>query len=294
MTLNGALVIGKRSSDAVTGSLDAARSHGLEAPLLGADELGRRFPSHVIAGDDVGVLDFQAGFIRPEAAITAMIERLTALGGDLRRNARVTAVTARTGGVEVATLEATELFDAAVLAAGPWTSELAPWLPVTVERQVMAWFRIVDGSAESLSPERFPVFYRDAGGLGHIYGLPTLDGVSMKIGRHHLGQVAEPNGLVRDVTDADLDPLRMFITTNLRGVTRHVTRTAVCMYTNTTDGRFVVDLHPDGSRLVLISACSGHGFKFAPVIGDIAADLVLDGGTARDISRFTATRFAKR
>jgi glycine/D-amino acid oxidase-like deaminating enzyme len=65
------------------------------------------------------------------------------------------------------------------------------------------------------------------------------------------------------------------------------------MYTNTPDGHFVIDLHPDDSRIVVISACSGHGFKFAPVIGDIAADLVSDGRTPRDISRFSAGRFAK-
>ena len=78
----------------------------------------------------------------------------------------------------------------------------------------------------------------------------------------------------------------------MRGVSGHVTRTLTCMYTNTPDGHFVIDFSPEDRNVVVISACSGHGFKFGPVIGDIAADLVLDGGTRRDISRFSAARFA--
>lgn len=103
--------------------------------------------------------------------------------------------------------------------------------------------------------------------------------------------MTDPNKLEREVTDAELDPLRTFAARYLRGVTQEVTRTAVCMYTNTPDGQFAIDLHPGDARLVVISACSGHGFKFAPVVGEIAADLVCDRGTSRDISRFSVGRF---
>jgi sarcosine oxidase len=126
-----------------------------------------------------------------------------------------------------------------------------------------------------------------------MYGFPTLDGTSMKIARHHDGEPTDPDTVRRAVSDADLEPLRAFAGSYLHGVTRIVTKTAVCMYTNTPDRHFVIDLHPDDSRIVVISACSGHGFKFAPVIGEIAADLVRDGRTHRDISRFAAARFAK-
>jgi sarcosine oxidase len=141
-----------------------------------------------------------------------------------------------------------------------------------------------------LAPGRFPVFIRETDGVS-VYGVPTLDGASLKIARHHGGELTDPENVRREVSDADLDQLRTFATTYLRGVTTRVTRTAVCMYTNTPDEDFVIDVHPDDPRIVVISACSGHGFKFAPVIGDIAADLVSDGRTARDISRFSASRF---
>jgi len=292
LTLTGALMIGSRSSATVVGALSAAAVHGLDVEVLNADELRARYPGHLLGDDDVAVLDAQAGFLRPEAAIAAMIDALTRAGGEVKRGASVIEVAGRGDGVEITTSQGRERFDAAVIATGPWMPELAGRLPLAVERQVLAWFQVQAG-AEWLSPDRFPVFIRETRVPGEVYGFPTLDGTSVKIARHHGGEPADPNALRREVTDADLDPLRMFITTYLRGVTRHVTRSAVCMYTNTPDGHFVLDLHPDDPRIVLISTCSGHGFKFAPVIGDIAADLATGGRTSRDISHFAAARFAK-
>ena len=290
LTLTGALMIGHPSAEAITGALAAAGKHGLDARLLNADELRHRYPGHVFGAHDVAVLDMQAGFVRPEAAIAAMIERLMVLGGEVRRDTVVTAVESHPDGVEVVTTGARDKFDAVVLATGPWMPSLASWLPLTVERQVLAWLEI-DRSANWLGPERFPVFIRETDDLGDIYGVPTLDGVSVKIARHHDGEATGPESIRRDVSDADLAPLQAFAATYLRGVTGRVTRTAVCMYTNTPDGDFVIDLHPEDPRIVVISACSGHGFKFAPVVGDVAADLACDQHTSRDISRFTATRF---
>lgn len=291
LTLTGALMIGPPSAEAVVGAQAAAAAHGLDARVLDADELRRRYPAHVITDDDVAVLDEQAGFIRPEEAVAAMIDRLLALGGEIRRGVVVNDVSGQADGVEVATDETRESFDAVVIAPGPWMRDLCP-LPLVVERQVMAWFEIATDGGDWFTPERFPVFIRETDGPG-IYGMPTLDGVALKIARHHGGEVTDPESVRREVADAELDPLRSFVSTYLRGVTTRVARTAVCLYTNTPDEDFVIDLHPDDPRVVVISACSGHGFKFAPVVGDIAADLVCDGRTARDISRFSMARFAK-
>jgi sarcosine oxidase len=290
LTLTGALMIGDASSDAVAGAIAAATQHGLDAAVLEADELRRSYPGHVISAGDIAVLDRQAGFIRPEAAVEAMIDRVVALGGEVRRDVVVADIAGRGDGVEVSTDDSRETFDAVVLAAGAWMPRLAAWLPLTVERQVLAWLEIEPG-ADWFTPDRFPVFIRQTRELGDIYGVPTLDGVSIKIARHHDGDATDPDHIDRAVGDAELDPLRVFAATYLRGVTQQVTRTAVCMYTNTPDGHFAIDLHPDDARVAVISACSGHGFKFAPVVGDIAADLVCEGRTSRDISRFAVARF---
>lgn len=291
LTMTGALMIGPPDSEAITGALAAAATHGLDARLLETGELRKRYPAHVVGSGDVAVLDAQAGFVRPEAAVAAMIDRLVALGGEIRRGVVVKAVKSRAAGVEVVTDAGGETFDAAVIAAGAWMPDMCA-LPLTVERQVLAWLGI-ERDVDRLTPGRFPVFFRQTFDLGDIYGVPTLDGVSIKIARHHDGEATDPETVRRDVSDAELAPLQAFARSYLRGVTGSVTRTTVCLYTNTADRHFVIDLHPDDSRIVVISACSGHGFKFAPVIGDIAADLVCEGRTSRDISRFTVARFSK-
>lgn len=291
LTMTGALMIGQPSAEVIGGALAAASEHGLDARLLSASELHRDYPAHVVSAGDVAVLDAQAGFVRPEAAVTAMIDQLAALGGEVRRGVVVTDVSSRSDGIEVSTADSADKFDAVVIAAGAWTRELVS-LPLTVERQVLAWLEI-ERDADWLTPDRFPVFLRETNELGNIYGFPTLDGVSMKIARHHDGDTADPGGAHRAVTEAELAPLQTFARTYLRGVGERVTRTAVCMYTNTPDRHFAIDLHPDDPRVVVISACSGHGFKFAPVIGDIGADLVCEGRTSRDIGRFALARFAQ-
>jgi sarcosine oxidase len=185
-------------------------------------------------------------------------------------------------------------FDRVVVAAGPWTPELIDWLPLTVERQVHGWFSIAhDAEAGGwFAPERFPVYVRFSEEAGFMYGIPSLDGKTVKVGRHHEGEMTTPKTIRRRVDERDLDPLRLLTAKYLRGVSGHVMRTLTCMYTNTPDGHFVIDFSPEDGDVVVISACSGHGFKFGPVIGDIAADLVCDGGTRRDISHFSAARFA--
>ncbi|HLZ94132.1 MAG TPA: N-methyl-L-tryptophan oxidase [Candidatus Dormibacteraeota bacterium] len=286
LTMTGLLTLGALGSPSIEATLASAREHDLAVRTLDTADLRKLYPGHIVADGEVGVLDAQAGFLRPEKAVEAM-----ARGLDVRRNVVVNALVPEGDGVEVVTDAGRERFDAAVIAAGPWVRALLPWLPVTVERQVMVWLAIA--ADESFAPSRFPVWLRQGAPEGDIYGFPTLDGRSIKLGGHHGGEAATPETVRRGVSDADLDPLRLFVTRHMRGVTRHVVKSAVCLYTNSPDEHFIVDLHPDSKRIVVLSPCSGHGFKFAPVMGDIAADLVLDGATRRDISRFALSRFAK-
>lgn len=276
LRMTGALYIGSASSEAVVGAQQSAKEHNLDVDVLSAAELRRRYRGHITRDGDVAVLDRQAGILDPEGAVTAMLQQVS----EIRRNTQVDSVESLL----------TE-FDAVVVAAGPWMPELIDWLPLRIERQVHAWLSIAR-DADWFGPDRFPVFIRQSEQFGDVYGFPALDGSSVKLGRHHDGDFTDPDHIRRRVDDADLDPLRLMAATYLRGVSGHVRRTLTCMYTNTPDHNFVLDFSPPDRRVVVISACSGHGFKFAPVIGDIAADLVCDGKTARDISHFSAARFA--
>jgi sarcosine oxidase len=286
LTLNGLMTIGLPSSPTIASTLASATAHGLEVRVLDAAEMRARYPNHVVADDEIAVFDAQAGYLRPEAAVEAMLRGIT-----VHRNTVVEDIKPTSNGVALNARNGSGAFDAMVLATGPWIRELFPALPAKVLRQVLVWLAIQSG-VDSFSPKIFPVWYRDGTPQGHVYGFPTLDGHAIKLAAHQKDDPTDPERIHRAVTDSDLDPIRLFVTTYLRGVTRHVTRSVTCMYTNTPDEHFVIDLHPDSPRIVVLSVCSGHGFKFAPVIGDIAADLVLDGGTRRDISRFALSRFA--
>jgi sarcosine oxidase len=276
LTLTGALMIGDASSGVVVGAQASAREHGLDAEVLDSDALRRRYRGHVVRDGDVAVLDRQAGVLNPEAAVTAMLAQVPKVDRD----------------TEVRSIaELRSRFDAVVVAAGPWTPELVDWIPLRVERQVHGWFSTAR-EADWFAPGRFPAFVRQTRDGGFMFGIPSLDGKTVKIGRHHDGETTTPQTIRRRVDELDIDPLRLLAATYLRGVSGHVTRTLTCMYTNTPDGHFVIDFSPADPHVIVISACSGHGFKFGPVIGDIAADLVTEGGTRRDISHFSAARFA--
>ncbi len=287
LTITGLLTIGPPDSEAITATQATAREQNLETHVLDASEMRKRYPGHIVADGEVGLLDPQAGFLRPEKAVEAM-----ARGIDVRRDSAVTAINFRADGVDVVTSAGAEGFDAAVISIGAWIRDFLPALPVSIERQPMVWLALQSG-ADWFTPDRFPVWLREGTPQGDAYGVPSLDGRSIKIGLHHGGDPTQPDTVNRTVTDRDLDPIRFFVTQYLRGVTRHVARSVVCLYTNTPDRHFVIDFHPESSRAVVLSPCSGHGFKFAPVIGDIAADLLLDGRTPRDISRFSLKRFAQ-
>jgi sarcosine oxidase len=276
LTMTGALYIGAATSEAVVGAQESARQHGLDIDVLSAAELRKRYRGHAPKDGDVAVLDRQAGILNPEAAVAAMLRH----GGEVRTDHRVESIASLV-----------DEYDAVVVAAGPWMRELIDWLPLRVERQVHAWLSIAK-DADWFTPDKFPVFIRQTDQFGDVYGFPTLDGASVKVGRHHDGDYTDPEHIRRRVDDTDLDPLRLMAATYLRGVSGHVRRTLTCMYTNTPDHDFVIDFLPRDRRVVVVSACSGHGFKFAPIVGDIAADLVLDGSTRRDISHFRAARFA--
>src|SRR6266566_9519305 len=276
LRMTGALYIGSASSEAVVGAQQSAKEHGLDIDVLSAAELRKRYRGHITHDGDVAVLDRQAGILNPEGAVTSMLQ----LVPEIRRNEHV------------ATVESLlREFDSVVVAAGPWTPDLIDWIPLRIERQVHVWFSIAR-DADWFAPDRFPVFIRQSEQFGDVYGSPTLDGVSVKVGRHHAGDFTDPDHIRRRVDEVDVDPLRLTAATFMRGVSCHVTRTLTCMYSNTPDHDFVIDFSPRDKRVVVLSPCSGHGFKFAPVIGDIAADLVCDGETKRDISHFSAARFA--
>jgi len=276
LTMTGGLAIGPSDGELVAGVLTSARQNQLRHRPLNATEMSRLYPQHRLAAGDVAVLDEQAGFLRPERSVAAAAARAEALGARLMAETEVTAVEASSSGVLIETSRGRFAAERVLVAAGAWTSKLLPQLglPLTVERQVMAWLAVDDPA--SFAPQRFPTFIREVAGGRFRYGFPSTDGRSIKVGVHHEGMDADPDSVNREVGDADLLQVRDFAREKLRGVTGEVVDARVCTYTNTPDERFIATSPGGMPGVTVLSACSGHGFKFAAVLGELMADLILD------------------
>ena len=285
LTITGGLAIGPPHGELVSGVLSSARENGLAYRLLEKDEMERLYPQHRLEGGEVAVREEDAGYLRPERSVAAAAARAEALGARLLLETEVESVSASGAGVVIETSRGRFAAERALVAAGAWTPTLMArlGLPLKVERQVLVWLQIDDPA--SFAPERFPVFIRETADGRFRYGFPTTDGRSVKLGRHHEGDDADPDSIDREVCEPDLQPIRDYARACLLGVSELVTDACVCMYTNTPDERFLVTSPRDLPGVSVISACSGHGFKFAPVLGELMTGLLLDGGSLPAIIR---------
>jgi sarcosine oxidase len=270
---------------------------GLAHEVLDAAEIRRRWPLFAV-GDEVGGLyDPGAGMVRPERAIAAQLRLADAGGAELRFSERVIdwrpAAGGGTGGVEVETEHAVYAGGSLVIAAGAWTGAFVPdlSLPLEVERMPVLWFEPTIDPA-SVSTGRLPVWLIDTVENGTFYGFPYDSAVGLKVSRHHSGDVCEPDSVDRSIQPDDVERVRAFSRRTMPGADGPLRHSTVCLYTNTPDLSFVIDVHPRVPGVAYASACSGHGFKFAPIVGEILADLATTGSTAHDIAQFRASRFA--
>ena len=152
------------------------------------------------------------------------------------------------------------------------------------------WFRTTVDPA-TVGADRMPVWVlRD--GPTMFYGVPHDPELGLKVSIHHWGTLVDPDTVDREVGDADVERVRAYLRARMPAADGALAHARVCLYTNTPDDTFIIDRHPAAPGVAFASACAGHGFKFAPVIGDILADLAVDGATGWDITRFRAGRFA--
>jgi sarcosine oxidase len=289
--VTGIVEIGPPDGVLVAGTLGAARLHGLPHEVLDANALMRRLPAFRLPAHFLAVLQPDGGFLDAEPAVHAHIALAIAAGAELRSGIRVRAIEPRGAGVRILldgeTIEAGQ----AVVAAGPWAAQLLPRLGVRlrVTRQVIAW--LAPHEPEPFAPGRFPVFLLESE-HGMHYGFPLDPDGGMKLAKHHhRDQTVDPDAVEPALTRDDEDAIRSALAAHLPGANGPVRAAKTCLYTMAPDGHFIIDRLPDAPQILLASACSGHGFKFAGVIGEILADLVSAGTTPHDISRFRLDRF---
>ncbi len=294
LTITGGLMLGAPESEVVAGSLRSAVEHGLAHELLDAREIRRRFPELRPGAGTVALYEKNAGFVLPEAAVSAQLSRATRLGATLRTDEPVLAWEASGRSVRVTTAQGSYEAEQLVVAAGAWVApvvtRVAPWV---VERQVQHWFEPA-GAIDAFLPDRFPIWIWETDEGLCPYGFPAMDGL-VKVALHHGGEdrVCTADSVDRTVGESEIDALRACLRERVPRLAGRWAESKPCLYTSTPDGHFVIDRHPEHSNVWIVSPCSGHGFKFAPVIGEIVAELVVDGRTRHEIAPFRLDRFQR-
>jgi sarcosine oxidase len=292
MTITGILETGIPGSQVVSGSLAAARLHDLPHEILSSRQVAARFPAFAVPDGWESIFQPDGGFLRPERAIETHVAAARALDAETRLNCAVMSVEPTAGGVRLVLDSGAAIQAGAVIvSAGAWIGELFPELKphLRLTRQVLGWF---DPPQPALvTPDRFPVFLLEFED-DIIYGFPDFAGNGVKAASHKTGREWLTAAAARqDGDDADADRIFAALTRFVPGAAGPLRNIKTCIYTNTQDQDFILAPHGLYPRIVLASPCSGHGFKFASIIGEILADLATVGATEYDISRFGLDRF---
>jgi sarcosine oxidase len=260
--------------------------------VLDEGELADRFPGFRLHEGMIALYEAEAGFLRSEAGIITHVARARQHGAAMRLDEEVTGWTADGDGVRVETHQGTYRADRLILTTGPWAAELLSdlHLPMQVERRVNGFFR--PSRPDLWSLERgAPDFLLDVP-EGSFYGMPAVGDIGVKIGWSG-GEPATARTIRRTIDDAEIEFLRDVLDRYLPGASGPELRRMTCMCTYTVDRNFIIDRHPEHDQVIFACGFSGRGYKFAPVVGEILADLALKGWTEHDIDFLSTRRLAK-
>ena len=289
LTVTGGLMLGASDSEVVVGARASAVEHDLPYEELSARQVRERFPAYAVPDEHEAILEPRAGFLEPEAAVEATLALAAEAGAELRFDEPVRELE----GNALRTARGTYVADRVVVAAGPWLPELVPGLAAlfTAARQPLLW---LDPQEPALfTPERFPVFVWEWKPGWAFYGFPDV-GDGFKVAVHHHGEPTTPDTVDRGLRPDDEEAIRELVRRFFPAGDGELREFAVCLYTNTPDEHFVIDRLPDDERVLVASPCSGHGFKFAPAVGEILADLATGESPRFDLAPFALRRFATR
>jgi len=274
------------------GVLRSCADHDLPHEVLDSLEVARRFPAFHLPSDLSVAYQADGGFVLPERCIVAHVQGALARGAVVRARERVLEWSETENGVRVRTDRGVVEADRIVLTAGAWSQEVAALPPGTVRavRQAVVWFQTT--RPELFEPRRMPVFNLRLDGR-HFYGFPTFGVPGVKLGFYdQAGESGDPDTIARTLTPADEVPLRAFAERYLPDGAGPTLAMKTCLQEPSPDGHFVIDVHPEAERAVVAAGFSFHGFKFCCVVGEILADLVLDGETRHDVGLFRLGRFS--
>jgi sarcosine oxidase len=292
LTQSGGVVLARPASEFFEDTRALAERFEIEHERLSNRDVRERFGMFAVDETTEGYYEPEAGYLRPEAAVSAQLDLAARRGAQLRFGERVMAWSASTAGVTVTTDTATYGADRLVLSAGPWITQLFPEGRdiFAVHRQLLHWFEI---RADYEQLRAMPVFVWDFGGdrpsfvhLTGFYGFPAIDGPAggMKVATESYESTTAPDGRQHPAEPAEIERMYgMYLEGRLPSLGPRSLRTVSCLYTCTAANRFVIDRHPEHDAVLIVSPCSGHGFKHSAAIGEAVAQWVIGGPGAPDL-----------
>lgn len=287
----GALVMGPRGCRAVDGALAACEAYSLPCDILNASQIQARWSQFNVAEDWQGCFDPAAGFLLVPECLKAHANRAVSYGAEISENENVISIQNARPRIEITTDRRKIKAEKVIVTAGAWTAKLlhALHLPLQIKRKTLFWLRTENPADYSIG--RFPIFLADIPD-GLLYGFPIYDSPGLKIANHSsAGVPIDPDHVQREVQAADSIDILNFARDVLPGVSQEIIESKVCLYNLTPDEDFIIDFHPENQNILLATGFSGHGFKFAPVVGEILADLITQNQAKQSIDRFRLSRF---
>lgn len=306
MYITGGLMIGNKGSVVIRGTLDSVKQHDLPHEILSSDAINLKYPffnfdSLDDKDDIIGVFENYAGFLIPELCISAMIHKANSCKNckisysDTFQSFEVIKDEAQEELISVKSSSGKYLCKKLVLSVGPWANEIygsSINKKLSVQRRVLHWIYPKDFNKNLSIFDSIPIYIWDLGSsIGSFYGFPLSDSTKgMKVAMHSISNISEttPNSIIREVTDEEVNDMKHLLRERIPSLSygdHNFSQT--CMYTMTEDEHFIIDFHPSCKSILLLSPCSGHGFKFGTVIGEIAYELISQGTSRHDISLFS-------
>jgi len=298
LTMTGGLMIGLPDSIVVRGTLRSVRAHGLQHEVLSGAEIRRRFPAFQPSDEEIGILEKDAGYLVPELCVEAHCEVAEDNGAVLKfEEPMVSWRLLPNGGVAVTTSKGNTYSARKIsLSVGAWAPAIygetvaEQGLPLHASRRALFW---IEPRVPTVVFDKIPVYIWDMGSKGNFYGFPKQAGSpgGVKVAMHFVDSSTQtactPETVDRTVHDREIAAMQQVLKSRMPELPGKLVAAATCMYTNTPDEHFLVDWHPQAKgKVLLVSPCSGHGFKFCSVMGEIVADLLCDGTTRHNISLF--------
>jgi sarcosine oxidase len=294
--VTGGLMIGRADGDLVTRSTVSAERFALPHEVLSAAQIRRSYPAFRIDDDWVALWEMNAGYLYAEACVAQQLQQSALAGAELHFNERVMEWNALPGaGVWVRTARKTYVADHLIITAGPWAPQILRELnlPLTITRQVVFRFEPV-GDIELFRREQMPIYIREMEkGQPLLYGFPLtgVDSEGVKVSLHGSNEYCTPETVDREIRAEDERVIRERLAEALPLLAGRLLHAETCLYTMTPDEHFVIDKHPEFSQVTLAAGFSGHGFKFASVLGEVLADLATDTKHGYDLGLFSLRRF---